>query len=192
MNKYLWHLPVLILKTNYKNNMKKIIISILALSSLPTAVQASGLAEVGIKTISTGLGYAIGQTQNDKFEGAGATGAAVGLLVSDWGYKKHKKSVENQKMEYYLAGIKYQRWGQANKHWHTYTLDPNTGKPPAFTGLDFGNNNSSNSISTNYNKDANKSTAVTKKAIQVPVVIDEGKYGGIQRTKRTLWFPKLP
>jgi hypothetical protein len=176
--------------------MKKIIISLVLASLASGAANAqTGLADIGIKTVGAGLGYAIGQTQNDKWEAAGATGAVIGLAAADYGYKKHKSSSHAKNMNYYMSGVRYQRWGQAKKHWHTYTLDPTTGKPTAFQGLDFSNttsNTTTKAVKSSYNINANKPSAVTKKAIQVPVVVSAGKHGGVERTQRTLWFPKLP
>ena len=95
--------------------------------------------------------------------------------------------------EAYLEGRAYERWGNAKKHWHTYTLDPHSGKPMAFKGLDFenGNDTSNSNSNSDYNTDPRTASEVKPAGTMVPVVVESGSYGGVDRTKRTLLFPKL-
>ena len=174
--------------------MKKLKL-ILSISTLTLLTSCSNLdvASVGTKLGGAALGYAIGNTQEDKFKQAGAVGAAAGALIGDYGYKKYKEKSEHKEQEAYLEGRAYERWGNAKKHWHTYTLDPHSGKPMAFKGLDFenGNDTSNSNSNSDYNTDPRTASEVKPAGTMVPVVVESGSYGGVDRTKRTLLFPKL-
>jgi hypothetical protein len=167
--------------------------------------------DLGTKLVGGAVGYAIGKTQEDKYSWAPAAGAAAGVLVADWAAGKWENKQNKDNLDSYMSGMNYQRWIAANKQWHTYTLDPHTGRPPAFAGLtemDAGmnnapgaqtknakgtnGNNGNNPNSMGLNTDASRPSAITAKVVQVPVVIPAGEHGGVNRSQRTLYFPKLP
>lgn len=160
------------------------------------------LPELGGKLVGGAIGYAIGATQEDKASWAPAAGAAAGVLVADWATGKWENKQNKDSLDTYMSGMNYQRWIMANKQWHTYTLDPHTGRPPAFAGLTemnagMGGNRggaSSNSKpeNTGYNTQADRPSAVTQQVVQMPVVLPAGEHGGVNRSERTLYFPKLP
>lgn len=177
-----------------------------ALSPYSTA-NAQDAVGLGSKLVGGAIGYAIGSTQKDKAEWAPAAGAALGILIGDYAAGKWENKENKKQLDYYLSGMNYQRWLAANKQWHTYTLDPHTGRPPAFAGLTemdagmpgayrSGGNGSSSQNSGNgqsgYNTDASRPSAATQQVVHMPVVIPSGEYGGVARSERTLYFPRLP
>ncbi len=172
---------------------------ILASTSILIITSCTNLdpAKLGTQAASAALGYAVGDTQSSNFKEAGAVGAAAGALIGDFAYEKVKENkVEkktNEVHQAYIDGRNFERWGNAKKHWGTYTLDPNTGDPIAFSGLDFNKlqNNSEEAIGSTYNTSNQRASGVLPEAKVIPVIIEEGDYNGVNRSKRTLLFPKL-
>lgn len=171
-----------------------------ALAIIGSASTASGQDAIGLgsKLVGGAIGYAIGSTQKDKASWAPAAGAALGVMVGDYAATKWSNTQNKAQLDYYISGMNYQRWIAANKQWHTYTLDPHTGRPPAFAGLTQmdagmgGKNTNNHTTDDGYNKDSDKPSGITQKVVQLPVVISKGEHGGVNRSERTLYFPRLP
>lgn len=180
-----------------KNKFLKYFATLAFLSSVSIS-PAQDVIGLGSKLVGGAIGYAIGSTQQDKASWAPAAGAAVGMLVGDYAGTKWNNTQNKAQLDYYISGMNYQRWIAANKQWHTYTLDPHTGRPPAFAGLTQmdagmgGKSNTGNSKNDEYNKDSDRPSGVTQKVVHLPVVISKGEHGGVERSERTLYFPRLP
>jgi hypothetical protein len=169
--------------------MKKLILaSILTLAMLHPREQAQALDFVSpfISGLSGLGGAAIGNQFKDQWEYAPLLGAALAPLIVDFGYNLFKDKNQREKLDYYISGRNYERWIQSQKIWYQSTLDPYTGRPPAFSGLtemdagmpeDFGKELTQEDIAQTFS---------------IPVKMPAGEYQGIPRTERIVPFPKLP
>jgi hypothetical protein len=143
-----------------------------------TSVILDGMASVG--------GWAIGKAISPKSSTAPIIGATVAPMLTNWGYGAFKSKDEEEKLKHYIAGRNYERWIKSQTTWYQSTLDPTTGRPPAFDGL----KTMDDGIPTQ--KTTNADTESIKKTYTVPVKMPAGTYGGIPMTERIENFPKLP
>lgn len=135
----------------------------------------------------SGLGGAlIGNQFKDQWEYAPILGAALAPLIVDFGYNIFKNKSEREKIDFYISGRNYERWIQSQKTWYQSTLDPYTGRPPAFSGL----HEMDAGIPTDYAQELTQQDIA--KTFSIPVKMPAGEYNGIPRTERIIPFPKLP
>ena len=161
-----------------------ILLLALTLNPKPSAAQdatgpiLSGLAAFG--------GYAIGNAAKASFSAAPALGAAILPAIVNWGYDSYKDKQDEEKVKFYISGRNYERWIRSQTTWYTSTLDPYTGRPPAFSGL--------NAMDDGIPPKATAQTSEEdiRKVYTVPVKMPAGVYDGVPRTERTVQFPKLP
>lgn len=137
----------------------------------------------GLSAVGGGL---IGDQFKDQWQYAPIAGAALAPLIVDFGYNIFKNKNDREKIDFYISGRNYERWIQSQKVWYQSTLDPYTGRPPAFSGLtemDAG-------MPTNYGKKLSQEDIA--QTFNIPVKLPAGEYQGIPRTERIVPFPKLP
>ena len=138
----------------------------------------SGLAALG--------GGAIGQQFVDQFQYAPILGASLAPLIVDFGYNIFKGKTENERIDFYIAGRNYERWIQSQSPWYQSTLDPYTGRPPAFSGLKEMDSGMPKPVKEDMSEED-----ITQ-VFSIPVKMPAGEYQGIPRTERIIPFPKLP
>ena len=186
------------------NLSKKIILLILLLassSSTPrTQAQTLDLAELGIQAAAGATGYVIGKAFHSN-TGA-AVGAGLGPVIAQLGYDAFKNKINRDRLDSFLAGQDYQRWVTSTKHWYDLTLDPNNGFSDAFTGLNYGPGRGKpahpnptqgqwQAPQPEFVKKEDGSDQLQDITPYNPVIVGEGIYNGVSRTKRVLWFPTL-
>lgn len=173
-----------------KPHWKKSILGLyLGITVLGTQPKVQAQAEFAAPFISglAGLGGAmIGNQFKNQWEYAPLAGAALAPMIVDFGYNIFKSKQDQSRIDFYISGRNYERWIQSQKTWYQSTLDPYTGRPPAFSGLsemdagmpkDYGVQNSQQDIAQTFS---------------IPVKVPAGEYQGIPRTERIVPFPKLP
>jgi len=169
--------------------MKKLLaLSILLLPFAVPQAQAQLDATGALLTAAAGAGgYAIGKQFENQWQYAPVVGAAVLPALANWGYGMFKNKTDEDKIEYYLSGRNYERWIHSQEIWYQSTLDPYTGRPQAFSGLE-AMNDGMPAGSTSQNPTEEKIT----KVYTVPVKMPAGTYEGTPYTERITEFPKLP
>lgn len=169
--------------------MKKILTLILAIglyAAAPTHSQAQDLGQIGGDALAGGAGYMVGNTlfKGNPAATAATTGGAI--LLADFGQTMFARHQNEDRLRYYNSGANYQRWIQSQKEWYTSTLDPYTGRPPAFNGLGA------------MDDSMPKATAATSANsggpvyVMVTAKVPQGNYDGVNRTARVVQFPRLP
>jgi hypothetical protein len=148
-----------------------------------SAQDASG----ALITAATGaIGYAIGNQFEDSWGGAPYAGAGIGAALGNWGYNSFRKKSDAEKMKYYISGANYQRWIMSQEIWYQSTLNPHTGRPQAFSGL----NAMDDGMPQNHGQPQPKQDI--SHVYTVPVKLPAGTYQGVPHTERIGQFPKLP
>jgi hypothetical protein len=139
-----------------------------------------------IDTGGTAAGYLIGNQFKSQNQYAPLIGAAAGSLITDFGYGIFKNKDDSAKLDYYISGRNYERWIRTQQGWYQSTLDPYTGRPPAFSGLNQMDVGIPNTAKTN-----SEGTPIDQ-VYTTPVKLQSGVYNGTPRTERIVDFPKLP
>lgn len=139
--------------------------------------------------ISAGAGAAgllLGNQWVDQWAGAPYAAAAILPAIANFGYGMFKKKSDEDKIKYYISGRNYERWVQSQETWYQSTLNPYTGRPQAFSGL--------NEMDTGLPEGSGEKEGATSitHVYTVPVKLPAGTYGGIPYTERIGEFPKLP
>lgn len=169
---------------------KKTIICTLALLGCISTVHKAQAQIDFVSPFITGLsavaGGVIGNQFKDQWEYAPIAGAALAPLIVDFGYNIFKGKQDKERIDYYISGRNYERWIQSQKTWYQSTLDPYTGRPPAFSGL----NEMDAGMPKDYGKQMDQ--ADIAQTFSIPVRVPAGEYQGIPRTERLVPFPKLP
>lgn len=131
-------------------------------------------------------GFALGNEFVDQWAAAPYVAAGVLPMLVNWGYSIFKNKNDEDKIRYYISGRNYERWIRSQETWYVSTLDPYTGRPQAFTGL--------NSMNDGMppNTQAGESSQGINHVYTVPVKMPAGTYGGVPYTERLTEFPKLP
>ena len=167
------------------------------LSIKQAQAQALDLAELGIQAVAGGAGYAIGKYGFHSNTGA-AIGAGLGPVIAALGYDAFKNKANRDRLDSFMAGQDYQRWVMATKHWYDLSLDPSTGFSDAFTGLNYGpghgrpsRTNQPQGPQPEFLKKEDGSDQLQDITPFNPVIVGEGTFNGVARTKRVLWFPQL-
>jgi hypothetical protein len=133
-------------------------------------------------------GFAIGNQYKDQWGAAPYVGAAVLPVLANWGYGIFKNKSDEDKIKYYISGRNYERWIQSQSVWYQSTLDPYTGRPPAFSGLNAMNDGMPKQ---DPNAQSGENSKITK-VYTIPVKVPAGTYDGTPYTERITEFPKLP
>lgn len=131
-------------------------------------------------------GYALGDQFTDQWAAAPYVGAAVIPALVNWGYNIFKSKNDEEKIKYYISGRNYERWIRSQETWYTSTLDPYTGRPQAFSGL-----NAMEDGMPDVSMGSQSANDISH-VYTVPVKMPAGTYGGIPYTERVTEFPKLP
>ena len=171
------------MKTPLKNITP--LIAIIATITVFTIKTNAQDATSAIITAAGGAGgFAIG---NALKLGAGGTAALAGAIpmIADFGYNIFKNKEDENKIEYYISGRNYERWIQSQTIWYQSTLDPYTGRPQAFSGLNAMNDGMPKQEENTGNKQITE-------VYTVPVKVPAGTYEGTPYTERVTDFPKLP
>ena len=183
---------------------KKIALILLLLASsgsiAQTQAQTVDLAELGIQAAASAGGYFIGKAFHSN--AAAAAGAGLGPVLAELGYNAFKNKANRDRLESFMAGQDYQRWLMSTKHWYDLTLDPNTGFSEAFSGLNYGpaggkpaqpnqTQGQPQGPQPEFIKKEDGSDQLQDITPYNPVIVGEGTYNGVFRTKRVLWFPTL-
>jgi hypothetical protein len=157
-----------------------------SLLAAPRPAHAQDFVTPIVSSLSALGGGAIGQQFVDQWEYAPILGASLAPLIVDFGLNIFKSKNEKEKIDFYIAGRNYERWIQTQSPWFQSTLDPYTGRPPAFSGL--------NEMDAGIPKTemANPSQVDIAQTFSIPVKMPAGDYQGIPRTERIVPFPKLP
>lgn len=132
-------------------------------------------------------GYALGNQWADQWQAAPYVAAGVLPALVNWGYNIFKSKNDEDKIKYYISGRNYERWIRSHEIWYQSTLDPYTGRPQAFTGL-----NAMNDGMPPGSLDGGAEATSIDQVYTVPVKMPAGTYGGIPYTERITEFPKLP
>jgi hypothetical protein len=172
--------------------MKRYFFSLLALTVFSGSVAKAQDATAAILTAGAGAGgYIIGKAA--ELPAAGTAALAGGLpLLANFGYGFFKNKNDEDKIKYYISGRNYERWIRSNETWYQSTLDPYTGRPQAFSGLNaMDDGMPKNAGNANGNSGGNNSDVVNK-VYTVPVKMPAGTYNGVPYTERITDFPKLP
>lgn len=143
-------------------------------------------ARIALDLGGTAAGYLIGDQFKDQNKYAPLIGAAAGTLLTDFGYGIFKDKNDGAKLEFYISGRNYERWIRSQQGWYQSTLDPYTGRPPAFSGLNEMN------IGIQANAGAHGEDIPIDSLYTTPVKLEAGVYNGTPRTERIVEFPKLP
>lgn len=163
------------------------LVSLLAFTALtPNPTQAQDATTTILSGLAGLGGFAIGNSVKSSFSAAPAVGAAVLPAIVNFGYDVYKTKQDEEKVKYYISGRNYERWIRSQTTWYTSTLDPYTGRPPAFSGL--------TSMDDGLPKKSEQTVAEEdiRKVYTIPVKVPAGVYDGVPRTERTVQFPKLP
>lgn len=131
-------------------------------------------------------GYAIGKAFEKEWQHAPIAGAAILPMIANWGYNAFKKKSDEEKIKYYISGRNYERWLQSQKIWYQSTLDPYTGRPQAFSGLEA----MDDGIPEQFKQKSAKEDIAH--VFTIPVRLPAGTYNGVPYTERIAAFPKLP
>lgn len=148
----------------------------------PTLSVIQGLSALG--------GYAIGSAFKKDFAQAPALGAGALPILTTFGYEAYKNKNDEEKIKYYLAGRNYERWIRAQNLWYQSTLDPTTGRPPAFSGLNAMDIGLPTPPPSAYS--APSSFPNLQNVYSQPVKVPAGTYDGIPKPEHYRTFPKLP
>lgn len=131
-------------------------------------------------------GLALGNQWEGQWANAPYVAAAVVPALVNWGYNIFKNKSDEDKIKYYISGRNYERWIRSQEVWYQSTLDPYTGRPQAFSGLN----------SMDEGMPANSGMSAGEREIDevytVPVKMPAGTYDGVPYTERITEFPKLP
>lgn len=132
-------------------------------------------------------GLLLGNQFQNQWAGAPYAAAAILPAVANWGYGLFKKKSDEDKIKYYISGRNYERWIQSQETWYQSTLDPHTGRPQAFTGL-----NEMDAGMPAAGSDSGSEAKSITHLYTVPVRLPAGTYDGVPYTERIAEFPKLP
>jgi hypothetical protein len=130
-------------------------------------------------------GYALGNQWANQWQAAPYVMAGVLPALANWGYNIFKSKSDEDKIKYYISGRNYERWIRSHEIWYSSTLDPYTGRPQAFSGL--------NAMEDGMPKMApNSDDFSIDETYTVRVKMPAGTYDGVPYTERIADFPKLP
>lgn len=173
-----------------KPKMKTKITALLLLAGAilaPTHETKAQDATAALITAAAGAGgYAIGNSFKDQWEYAPIVGAAVLPALANWGYSVFKNKSDEDKIKYYISGRNYERWIRSQETWYQSTLDPTTGRPQAFSGLE-----AMNDGMPTASADSETRQPITH-VYTTPVKLPAGTYNGVPYTERIADFPRLP
>jgi hypothetical protein len=179
-----------IMKTYKTKNIFGILSISLAILVSPMSTQTSNAQVDAASILLTGAAGAAGLALGNQWEGQWANApyvmaAAVPALVN-WGYNIFKSKNDEEKIKYYISGRNYERWIRSQEVWYQSTLDPYTGRPQAFSGL--------NAMDEGMPPSSGGSIAEQEidQVYTVPVKMPAGTYDGVPYTERITEFPKLP
>jgi hypothetical protein len=162
------------------------------LAAPPSApAQTFDLANLLVQTASGLGGYLIGKTIAPHNGGLQAGLGVGGALLGNFGYGYYQKKEKDKILEAYLHGRNDERWAELHNYWYQSTLDPTTGRPPAFSGL----NAMDDGLPNRGRRPPPNSYGAPEGAPQprwVPMRLPAGVYNGVPRTERIIWVPKLP
>jgi hypothetical protein len=148
--------------------------------------QALDAASILLTAAAGAGGFAFGDQFTDEWSAAPYVGAAVLPALVNWGYSAFKSKGDEEKIKYYLSGRNYERWIRSQETWYQSTLDPYTGRPQAFSGLEAMEDGMPTGGSGGRNGQP------ISHVYTVPVKMPAGTYGGVPYTERVTEFPKLP
>lgn len=177
------------LNKRYSNATMVALSSIFCLTSPITQEEAHGQFDAAALALTGGAGaagLAIGNQFADQWAAAPYVAAGVLPALVNWGYSIFKSKNDEDKIKYYISGRNYERWIRSQETWYVSTLDPYTGRPQAFSGL-----NAMDDGMPPQNQSANGSQGINH-VYTVPVKMPAGTYGGVPYTERLSEFPKLP
>lgn len=167
-----------------KNLQRVVLLSLIFPYLTSTALKAQDATDAILTGVTGTGGYLIGKAAG---WGTAGTAAAAGVLplLANFGYGIFKNKNDEEKIKYYISGRNYERWIRSNETWYQSTLDPYTGRPQAFSGL--------NAMDDGIPKGAEKAPqGPINKLYTVPVKMPSGTYNGVPYTERIADFPKLP
>ena len=166
---------------------------LLSFSFHPTSAyaQAADLVALGIEGVGGAAGYAIGKAINPKSTAAAGIGTGLGAVIAQVGYDAFKNNANRKQLDAFMAGQDYERWIRSEKHWYDLTLDPNPCLQEAFSGLNYGPTLKPPCSTCEPGKAPDGSDQLQDVTPYNPVIVGEGTYNGVYRTKRVLWFPTL-
>jgi hypothetical protein len=144
-------------------------------------------AAIALTGAAGAAGLAIGNEWQDQWSAAPYVAAGVLPALVNWGYNIFKSKNDEDKIKYYISGRNYERWIRSQETWYVSTLDPYTGRPQAFTGLEAMNDGMPQS-----SQETGQSSQGISHVYTVPVKMPAGTYGGVPYTERVTEFPKLP
>lgn len=168
----------------------KLMVALLTGVSIFSTPKASAQIDAGaaLLTAAAGAGgLAIGNAFTNQWGPASYVGAAALPLLANWGYGVFKSKSDEDKIKYYLSGRNYERWMQSQQIWYQSTLDPYTGRPQAFSGL----NAMDDGIPASGTQDASSTRSIAH-VYTSPVKLPSGTYEGVPYTERVVEFPRLP
>jgi hypothetical protein len=154
---------------------------------VPTEANAQiDAASILLTGAAGAAGLALGEQWSDQWSAAPYAMAAVVPALVNWGYNIFKSKNDEEKIKYYISGRNYERWIRSQEVWYQSTLDPYTGRPQAFSGL----NAMDDGMPPGYGRQA--SNMEIDQVYTVPVKMPAGTYDGVPYTERITEFPKLP
>jgi hypothetical protein len=174
--------------SNRTARTKLLLVGTLALVALACPSERVQAQDATAALVSAGAGAAgvlLGNQWVDQWAGAPYAAAAILPAIANFGYDMFKKKSDEDKIKYYISGRNYERWVQSQETWYQSTLNPHTGRPQAFSGL---NEMDAGMPDTSGETGATSITHV----YTVPVRLPAGTYGGTPYTERITEFPKLP
>ena len=172
-----------------KNPLSKRIAVMLAVAICASAMTESAKSQDATAALITAgagaAGVLLGNQWVDQWAGAPYAAAAILPAIANFGYGMFKKKSDEDKIKYYISGRNYERWVQSQETWYQSTLDPYTGRPQAFSGL--------NEMDAGLPETSGQTKAAPiTHVFTVPVKLPAGTYGGVPYTERIGEFPKLP
>jgi hypothetical protein len=144
-------------------------------------------AAIALTGAAGAAGLAIGEQWADQWQAAPYVAAGVLPALVNWGYNIFKSKNDEDKIRYYISGRNYERWIRSQETWYVSTLDPYTGRPQAFSGL-----NAMDDGMPAQEQGTAQGVQGINHVYTVPVKMPAGTYGGVPYTERLSEFPKLP
>lgn len=167
------------------------ILQITAIAVAAAFIQPQAKAQDAASALLTAgagaAGLLLGNQFTNNWSGWPYVAAATIPAIANFGYGMFKKKSDEDKIKYYISGRNYERWVQSQEVWYQSTLNPYTGRPQAFSGL----NEMDAGLPENYNAQGQTTNSITH-VYTVPVRLPAGTYGGVPYTERVGEFPKLP
>ncbi len=179
-------------KLHFKNISKVSIIALttIVITSSPIITSNANAqfdaASIALTGAAGAAGLALGNQWADQWEAAPYVAAGVLPALVNWGYNIFKSKNDEDKIKYYISGRNYERWIRSQETWYVSTLDPYTGRPQAFSGLNAMDDGMPPQTQANGNAQG------INHVYTVPVKMPAGTYGGVPYTERVTEFPKLP